>query len=122
MPFTTLAKITNFIPKAINTALANEAVFTDVEKAASLIVANITGIEIPVDVADSPDWIHLPIAYIIKKITATTVISTKSEEMLKEVADDYDLAISILESPTHGSLDKHNIVFAATGATEGGVI
>lgn len=121
MPFTTLEKIKNYIPKAINTALTDSAVFDDVEKAASLIVSNITGIEIPADVANSPDWIHLPMAYIIKKITATTVISTKSEELLKEVADDYDLAISILQSPTHGQ-DKHNIVFAATGAIEGGII
>jgi hypothetical protein len=119
MPYTTLAYINNYIPKAIESAFGDSAVFDDVETAAAEIANDLTGIDIPVDAADTPKWMHLPMAFLMKKIAASKFISSKSEQLLKEIDCDYERAIELLSDPTNAQT-PHDLSFAATGAIEGG--
>jgi len=120
MPFTTLDKVKNYLPVAVQTALNQPSVFDDVESASAEIISNITGLDIPVDVADSPEWVHYPAAYIIKKI-ASAFISTKSEELLKEISGDYDIAIGILKKHSNKyDFSDSKSSFAEFAEIEGG--
>ncbi len=120
MPFTTFDKVKNYLPNAIQSALNQTGVFVDVESAAAEIISDVTGLDIPGDVNDSPAWVHYPAAYIIKKI-ASAFISTKSEELLNEISGDYQIAINILKQHSNKyDPSDSNTEFATFGEIEGG--
>jgi len=110
MPFTTLNTIRPMIHPAIAIALSKpfngETVFTAIEAQAAILIRDMTGVDIPDDPVNTPDWLHLPAAFIIQHLTAPQ-ISELSDATRDAIEKAYLNAISIL--------DRHPKTDSSTG-------
>jgi len=117
MPFTTLDKIRPMVHPIVAIALvktlSGDTVFNHLESEAAILIRDMTGIAIPADTDDTPDWLHLPAAYIIQQLAAPH-ISELTDATRAAIEKAYLNAISILDrhpqpDPTSGEdlpLDK----------------
>lgn len=100
MPFTTLDKIRPMVHPTIALALAKtvsgDTVFNHLEPEAAILIRDMTGIAIPDDTDDTPDWLHLPAAYIIQYLAAPQ-ISELTDTTRAAIEKAYLNAISILD-------------------------
>ena len=100
MPFTTLDTIRPMIHPAIAIALSKtfngDTVFTTIEAQAAILIRDMTGVDIPDDTVNTPDWLHLPAAFIIQQLAAPQ-ISELSDATRHAIEKAYLNAISILD-------------------------
>lgn len=96
MAFVIFNDIMNLVPEGIKSHLMKSDIFTNIESEAGKIVTEITAVASPADIADRPDWVVQPMAFIMTKLLALQM--SQSEEFLKAVKDNYNLAIEFLNS------------------------
>lgn len=99
MPLVTFDEVKPFIQSGLHATLQNNMYFQTYEDAAAIIIRDRTGIEIPDDAEDAPDWVITPAAWIIQKL-ASARMPSKSDEFTKALETNYGIAMKILD-------DKH---------------
>mgnify|MGYP000868665084 CR=1 FL=1 len=99
MPFFLLSEIKPLIPEPLWQKLQenSEARFDQIEPLVNEIIINDGGIENPADIADSPQWVRTPAAWLTTYL-ADHLTTGKSKEYYDKVLGDYNRALEILKS------------------------
>lgn len=111
--FCTLDQIKLFISSASYNALNEDGVFSAIRAESDKIIRDITGLDIPTDVSNTPEWAILPSAYIIEKLVIRQ-LSNISKEFMDTVEANYQSALKDL-SQRDGSDDTTIGTPASTG-------
>jgi hypothetical protein len=94
MAFVNFDDIKNLTPGGWEKELMKPDVFEYLEAEAGKTVTEITGVASPADIADRPDWVVQPMAYIMLKLLSLK--ATQSKEFLEIINDNYTRAIEFL--------------------------
>jgi hypothetical protein len=114
MPLVSLEQVKPLVSGAMFTALNREDNWSVLEAEAAKIVRDESGITIPENEDDAPDWVVTPMAQIISKL-GLSLLSELTPEYVAAINDDYDRAIKTARSHAKGG-------DSVTGATETGEI
>lgn len=95
MPLVTYDEVQPFLPLGLHADLSSLNVFEPYEAEAAKLVASETGITIPADADDAPDWCVLPMAFLIENL-ASKIMTSKSEEFQAELDKDWDRAMELI--------------------------
>lgn len=117
MPLATYDDVKDLLPAALRKPLERAAVFARYELSAAIMVRDATGIVIPEDEADAPDWVRQPMAWIIAYV-ASELFQSKSPELVQSLRDNYNAALSLLKS--HKMAVSPGRSAASSGSIEGG--
>jgi hypothetical protein len=110
MPFVELSQVENLINENIKKKLqAAPAVFAQIENEAAIIIRDTLNIEIPEDAADADDFVVVPAAYIINKL-CSNMINSQSEESMRDINKNYELALEMLRKKAKTGTNTENAI------------
>ena len=95
MPLVTLNEVKPIIAPSVASALGVSGVFEATEAEAAKLVRDETGLVIPGDADDAPDWVVTPMAWLLQKLMLSR-ITNASPEFILSINKDYDRAIELL--------------------------